>query len=79
MRSILKSNKKGFEKVILNVILAFVIPWSVCTFPLFKRGTRLVIIVDSFLSVVAFTVNEIGVSPTFRKFCTLRKFEKGFC
>ncbi|KGR74355.1 CBO0543 family protein [Ureibacillus manganicus] len=46
--------------MILNITLAFVIPWIVCMLHIFKKDKRLVLTISSFSSVVGFTVNEIG-------------------
>lgn len=46
--------------MILNILLAIVIPWVLCTFHLLKKDRRIIIVIGSFSSVVSFTVNELG-------------------
>ncbi|MFA2811957.1 CBO0543 family protein [Bacillus mycoides] len=46
--------------MLFNILIAFVLPWTVGIFHLYKKERRIIPLIGSFCCVVAFVVNEFG-------------------
>ena len=46
--------------MILNIVLGFVVPWTICIIHLYKKEKLLLLLVAPFFSVVTYTINTFG-------------------
>lgn len=46
--------------MILNIVLVFVVPWSICIIHLYKKEKLLIFLIAPFFSVVTYTINTFG-------------------
>ncbi|MBK5490975.1 hypothetical protein ABH963_003664 [Bacillus sp. RC55] len=47
--------------MLFNILIAFVLPWTVGILHLYKKERRIIPLIGSFFCVVAFVVNEFGL------------------
>ncbi|SFQ87607.1 hypothetical protein SAMN02745910_04850 [Priestia endophytica DSM 13796] len=46
--------------MILNILIAFILPWIVGVFHLYKKDKNIIPLIGSFFCIIAFVVNEFG-------------------